>query len=224
MDNGTLEELIGGGKLLGDFESVRHKCRYQASPTVVPGQPIEFILPKYDDRHLDLRNIFLCMYLQGSSVDPNARFDGSTVQCVIDRIVVQSGSVTLCDIAECGLLFQSLYDLNTEVNESTAQKYCAGDMSDADKIAAFALAAPGREYIVHLAPRGSLLNSKCLLPIGRTTDLRITITFASAAKSIYSPLGSVGSTWIGTAMELHLDYIKSQKISTLLTNSPFNVT
>jgi len=140
----------------------------------------------------------MCFFLQGSSADPNAKLDMATVQGVIDRIRVLSGSIVLADIGEASLLFQSLYDMNTEVNISSSQKYQVGDMSSADQIAAFALAAPGRQYIAKLAPRGSLLNSDCLLPIGRCSELTIELTFATAAKSVYSPLNTTASTRIIT--------------------------
>jgi hypothetical protein len=113
--------------------------------------------------------------------------------------------------------------MNTEINQSSAQKYEIGDMSDADKIAAFALASPGRQYIAKLAPRWSLLNTDALLPIGRTTDLSVEITFTSAAKSIYSPLNTAASTWIITDFELHVDYINSAMISNHFNANPFRI-
>ena len=89
-------------------------------PTIVPGQVIQMRLPVYDDRMLDLNSLFMCFYLQGSSADPNACIDGQTIQTVVDRVRVLSGSTVLCDIGECALLFQSLYDINTEVYVSTS--------------------------------------------------------------------------------------------------------
>lgn len=219
----SVEELIGQAKVVGDLHSVRHKVRYNASPTIVPGQVIRMTLPRYDDAFLDLRNIYQCFFLQGSSADPNSCIDSQSIQSVIDRIRVLSGSVVLMDCNETSLLFSSLYDLNTEINESSASKYLVGDMSGADKIAAFALAAPGRGYISKLAPRHSLLNTDALLPIGRCSELQVELTFTTAAKSIYSPLNTTASTWIITGYELHLDYLKSARISAHFSSSPFKI-
>jgi hypothetical protein len=135
----SVESLVGQAKLQGDLHVDKHKIRYNDSPTIVPNQIVRMRFPKYDDRMLDLRNIFMCFFLQGSSTDANALMDGSTIQTVIDRIRVLSGSVVLCDIGECSLLFQSLYDLNTEVNISSAEKYKLGDLSSTVGKAAFAL-------------------------------------------------------------------------------------
>jgi hypothetical protein len=165
----------------------------------------------------------MCFFLAGSSTDASAVIDGQTIQTVIDRIRVLSGSVVLCDISECSLLFQSLYDVNTEVNLSSAQKYTLGDLSGADKISAFALAAPGRQYIAKIAPRGSLMNCDALLPIGRCSDITIELTFATGAKSIYSPANHLAATWTITSFELHLDYIQSPTISAHFNSNPFRI-
>ena len=220
----TLEQLIGNAKLSNDFFSTKYKVRYSASPTIVPGQVIQMRLPVYDDRMLDLNSLLMCFYLQGSSADPNACIDGQTIQTVVDRVRVLSGSTVLCDIGECALLFQSLYDINTEVNISTAFRTQVGDMTGPEKIAAFALAAPGRQYIAKLAPRDSYLNTKALLPIGRMSTITIELTFTSAAKSIYSPLNTLASTWIMTNFELHGDWIQSAKLSSYFSSHPFRIT
>src|SRR5438045_2406434 len=104
----TVEELIGKAQIVGDLQSVRHKIRYNDSPTITNNQVVRIRFPRYDDRFLDLRNIFFCAFVQGVSADPNACLDGQTIQTIIDRIRVLSGSVVLCDIGEAALLYQSL--------------------------------------------------------------------------------------------------------------------
>lgn len=220
----SVEQLIGAAKVQGDLVSKKMKIRYQDTANIVPGQFVRIRLPKHEDSFVDLSNIYMCFYLQGSSSDTSACIDGQTIQTVVDRIRVLSGSTVISDTYECGVLFSSLYDVFTEVNESNQQKYQVGDMTGADKIAAFALAAPGRQYICKLSPRFSLLNTNALLPIGRMSELTVELTFNTAAKCIYSPANTLTSSFVISSFELHADYIWSQTISNHFNSNPFRIT
>jgi len=220
----SVANLIGVAKTRADLHVAKHKVRYTEVQSIVPAQVVRIRMPKYDDRMLDLRNLYMCFFLQGSTTDANACLDGQTVQTVIQRIRVLSGSTVIMDLSEADLLFQSLYDLNTEVNTSVAQQYIVGDALLADKVTNFHLSAPGQQYICKLGPRGSILNCDALLPIGRLNEFTIELTFNTAALSIYSPAPDNNATWTITSLELHADYIESKTISQHFNANPFNLT
>ena len=221
----SVEELIGIAKSKSDLTCERIKIRYLDAQSISPGQFIRIRFPRMPGKILDLDKIYMAFFLQGISTDPNAYLDSSTVQSVFGHGLVKSGNTLLADIEHMYLLSQSLYDINNEVNTSTAERYMVGDVSVADAKTAFLLPAPGQQYICKFFPRGSILNHKGLLPLDLANDFSVEMTMNTAALSIYSPLGTTTSSWLITGMELHADFITSKSISEHFRNThSFNLT
>ncbi len=213
--------IVGHAKQQAQYFSRKHKIRYTESNNIIPGQFARLKFPTYGNQFLDCRSIYACFYLQGlPDDDEDAMLDG-IAQIVFDHIRVISGTSVLCDITQAGLLFQSLYDLNNSKDTSAANRYEVGDSTDEDKKAWFALASPGRQYIVKLCPRGSLLNMEALLPLANCSELSVEITFASAALSCVST--SVNTSWNISKFELHCDYIESPVIAQYFANTPLQI-
>jgi len=213
--------IVGHAKTQADFISAKHKIRYVESNNIIPGQFARIKFPTYGNQFLDCRSIFACFNLTGLSDDPDAMLDGSTAQNLMSHIRVISGTSVLLDITNADLLFQSLYDINNEVNTSDAQRYEVGDSTDANKKMWFALASPGRQYIVKLCPKGSLLNMDALLPVGNSSELSVEITFNTAALSVVS--SDSDATWVISRFEVHCDYVSSHVISQWFANNPLQI-
>ena len=100
----SIEDLVGSAKAQSDLRSNFVRCRYTQAQTVGSGQFFRMTLPKHADQFCDMRSLRLRFNLQVLTGGPGqVAVDAPTVQSIISRIRVLSGSQVLLDIANYNL-------------------------------------------------------------------------------------------------------------------------
>ena len=206
----SIEDLVGSAKAQSDLRSNFVRCRYTQAQVVGSGQFFRMTLPKHADQFCDMRSLRLRFNLQVLTADPGqVGVDAPTVQSIISRLRVLSGSQVLLDIANYNLY--AAFEENITVR-STESLYEAGlrgakvgYSANADNQSA------GKEYIMAF-PRGTILNTDALLPLDRLSDMHIEIYLCTGKEALSNATGSDASFTLSD-IELHASYLSSASIS-----------
>ena len=204
-----ISDLIGMTQSVSDLQSHRVKIRYTESTTVQQGNYMRITFPKRGDSFLDCRSIKMRFNLNIASTDDQCCVAGPDVRCLWNRLRVLSGSTVLADISEASTAFalESLVEVSTM--DSDFSRYLAGQQPVADRV----LYKNGREYIVDICPKGTILNCEALLPLSAFGDLHFEIWLEKPERALYSIDDDTSATFSLSNIELLANYITSPSIS-----------
>ena len=219
MAQPLIGDLVGMMKSQSDLVTRPMRIRYTENTTIQSGNTFRLTFPVVADDMLDLRSIrlFFDLAITGDT-KTGSYVDGGTVQTIFNRVRVTSGSSTIADITENGLLCSLLSSMDRKTTDNPFTLYLSGRELTPTYEAK-------RSYVTTIGPRGSILHCDGLLPLSRMSALNIDITLESANKCLVNVNGEVINYSISN-VQMRCDYIRSPSISQYFNSNPigFHVT
>ena len=221
----SINDLCGSLKSFSDLKKHPVKVRYTEATEVKAGGWFRMTLSRHSDASgpwfLDCRKVFLRFKMKIIEYSNNKCWiDGPTAACVFDRIKIVCGSTVLADIQNHSLLATMLENIHhSNATESLALRSLRGHGTVAQR-QAWGL-NDDQEYIIPVAPIGTLLNSKCLLPLNNMNDLHIEF-YLGTAQSVLASDSTIGSYSLFD-IELHSHYLSSKSIQSYFQTNPIAI-
>jgi hypothetical protein len=228
----SISSLLGTQLSSTDLESRPVRIRYDLATSVSPSgnNVLRFSFPTQGDDVLDARSIFLRFNLNITNPNPSGTgtvaVDGPDVRLLFSRLKVFSGSTCLQDIEDLGTLLYIESQVNTQKTTSDYERYLIGN----EDVQTRREYPNGREYIVRFAPKGSLLNSDCCVPVSRMSKLHFELTLNDAkncliTKGVPSPEAQ-GISYNMSDIQCLTTYLRSKSLSAYFDSNPlaFHVT
>ena len=166
---------------------------------------------------LDCRKVMLRFKLRITETGERCWIDGNTAAVLFDRIKIVCGSTVICDIQNYPLLATHLENIHgSHASESKALRALRGH-GTLEQRKAWGT-SDSHEYIINASPIGTLLNSKCLLPLNTMNDIHIEYHL-STAQSALACDDTIG-TFSLYEIELHSTYLSSKSIQSYFSSNP----
>ena len=222
----SITDLCGSLKSFSDLKKHPVKVRYTESTELKAGAWFRMTLSRHSDANgpwfLDCRKVFLRFKMKITESGTTKCFiDGPTAAVVIDRLKIVCGSTVLCDIVNHSLLATLLESIHhSNATESVALRSLRGHGTLAQRKVWGE--SDSKEYIIPVSPIGTLLNSKCLLPLNNMNDLHIEFYLGSAQSVLGCESGTVG-TYSLFDVEMHSTYLSSKSIQSYFSSNPIAI-
>ena len=160
---------------------------------------------------LDCRKVFLRFKMRISEAVAGLLLLYSIVKIVC-------GSTVLCDIQKYPLLATHLEQIHSHASESKALRALRGRGTRVQRQAWGE--SDTHEYIINASPIGTLLNSKCLLPLNSMNDIHVEYHLSTGQSALATETGLNIGTYSLFDIEMHSTYLSSKSIQSYFSINP----
>ena len=205
-----LGDLIGHAKAASDLRSHPQKIRFTDSTHVNNGNYMRLGFPrKSNDAMLYCKNIKMRFNLNVESTDSDCILAACDARVIFNRMRVLSGSTVLFDLTEASQCFVLESIMECSNMDSVYERRLKGQQDSNERTEY----TSGQEFIVDIAPNGTLLNSESLLPLSRMSDIFVEFWLERPERALYSPGEGAQSSFSISNIEILCNYMTSQSLS-----------